>query len=725
MKRGSIQQAGPSLLIAVLVVIWLVFQSSAAHARVDDTPKPIPTDATVRTQADYDKTAQALMDRTLISTFRERHEGNDPWYDEAIQFIHDEDAWAQNDRTAGSAWTFFDRIANLTKAGCTDPLFYYRAGRVYETMSGTLKGKALAIDMWRKVIDNKAEGYSSLLLGRAASKLQAAVDGTDEKTLYAKIAQDAYLEALAGNVFLPEDGTYLCVLFRPLITSPVPVDVAATFMDRLAAIPGVSESVLETCRGIQSKDLAWRARGSGTIDTVTAKGYQEFQQKLLVAREQFTKAWNADPSNPIAPSDMIVVAMALSADSGESPRLWFDRAVSAVMDWPDAYNNYQLCLEPKWGGSYRALIEFGIECAETRRYDTVVPGRLSEVVLLVRLLRGDSDWIRNEELYGRLRESLQGISDQYPVKESLKSYRSRLLGFAWFNRDFATARKMMDILSEDYYTNTFSDLGGDYLRCLEEIVQNSSPGAIDAEAGEFALNNRDYETAMKKFQDALAASEGDVQASALFRSRIAQANFLSAFGKGEWTSVQFAEGMPGWRIKNGDWIANPDGSVRGQIEAKAKAGNLRSAAEMYCASALGSKYEVDLEIDLSASDARANKRLTTARFYVCATDPLRRPIDSMRITIPLRAKGEAEMAAGLQTSNFPIAATDKPRHVNLKVWDDQIVVTIDDSTLYAGYRQPTGGEAPGEYFGLGVPREPVQFSKLRIRTLLEKPTELK
>src|SRR5262249_44148578 len=70
--------------------------------------------------------------------------------------------------------------------------------------------------------------------------------------------------------------------------------------------------------------LAWRARGGGYSDTVTAQGWQGFKDHLTEARTALTKAWKLHPERVLAPARMIYVSL---GDSGiDEMRTWFDRA---------------------------------------------------------------------------------------------------------------------------------------------------------------------------------------------------------------------------------------------------------------------------------------------------------------------------------------------------------------------------------------------------------------
>lgn len=119
--------------------------------------------------------------------------------------------------------------------------------------------------------------------------------------------------------------------------------------------------------------LAWKIRGAGFANTVSAEGWKGFEEHLVKAREALGKAWKLMPSRPEAASLMIKVAMGGHA-KGDTARLWFDRAVAAQCDYPEAYNSLIYSLTPRWGGSNAEMLAFAIACQKTGRYDTEIPG---------------------------------------------------------------------------------------------------------------------------------------------------------------------------------------------------------------------------------------------------------------------------------------------------------------------------------------------------------------
>jgi hypothetical protein len=137
----------------------------------------------------------------------------------------------------------------------------------------------------------------------------------------------------------------------------------------MAKNPWLSEMIM----GEWEITEAWMDRGNGWSKEVTKEGWEGFVRHIGKARAHLFKAYTLRPEFPEASSRMIMVAMAGGAPEGESTRLWFERAREAQFDNAEAYENYLLSSRARWGGSNDRLLAFGVECGETKRFDTAVP----------------------------------------------------------------------------------------------------------------------------------------------------------------------------------------------------------------------------------------------------------------------------------------------------------------------------------------------------------------
>ncbi|MEM8678440.1 MAG: hypothetical protein AAGF97_03695 [Planctomycetota bacterium] len=121
--------------------------------------------------------------------------------------------------------------------------------------------------------------------------------------------------------------------------------------------------------GRYHRDLAWQVRGDGDATTVD---WPQVERQLVQAAEHFRVAYRAAPSMPEAAAQLIMITAALG-DDPDAPRTWFERSVTAQVDYGPAYQEYVAALRPPQGGSLDQLQAFGEACRDTGRFDTDIP----------------------------------------------------------------------------------------------------------------------------------------------------------------------------------------------------------------------------------------------------------------------------------------------------------------------------------------------------------------
>ena len=92
------------------------------------------------------------------------------------------------------------------------------------------------------------------------------------------------------------------------------------------------EVVVKVVEGDRQVRLAWRARGGGYANEVSSQGWKDFMKCSAEARAAYAEAWKLRPDWPLAPAQMVYVAMG-EGELGDM-RLWFDRATAAQIDEP-------------------------------------------------------------------------------------------------------------------------------------------------------------------------------------------------------------------------------------------------------------------------------------------------------------------------------------------------------------------------------------------------------
>jgi hypothetical protein len=118
-------------------------------------------------------------------------------------------------------------------------------------------------------------------------------------------------------------------------------------------------------------DFAWDARGGDVAANVTPEGWKGFYQRLGVAEQALTRAYQIDPEDPDAATWMLKVVLGQGGD--RKMETWFRRAMAADPDNYDACTRKLYYLEPKWHGSADAQIAFGKECRRTENWRGRIP----------------------------------------------------------------------------------------------------------------------------------------------------------------------------------------------------------------------------------------------------------------------------------------------------------------------------------------------------------------
>jgi hypothetical protein len=116
---------------------------------------------------------------------------------------------------------------------------------------------------------------------------------------------------------------------------------------------------------------AWKVRGDGWSNSVSDQQRAEFKRLLGEGVTPLTEAWRLHPDYPEAAN--LMIEDSLGGAGLAAMRTWFDRALSAQIDHPGAWNKMRWGLRPRWYGSRPAELALGKAAVNTGRFDTDVP----------------------------------------------------------------------------------------------------------------------------------------------------------------------------------------------------------------------------------------------------------------------------------------------------------------------------------------------------------------
>jgi len=490
-------------------------------------------------------------------------------------------------------------------------------------------------------------------------------------------------------------------------------DHGLQLFDRLARIGHLDACTIRTGLGMVESSLAWRARGSGYSHTVSPKAWDTFGHHMKNAAIHLRHAHSLDPSRPEAATRMIAVTAASRGSDPDSPREWFDRAVAAQFDWHSAYGTYLNYIQPRWGGSYREMINFARECLETERFDTRVPLYVIGVAqAAIQDAGGDHSIIQRLDLFPLLRDALEGMMAE-PKNDKYRHYhQTLLLTSAWAAGHYDYAKPLLEDLPNTSSTqDAWKRLYAQRSTVIDDVRLFSSEFAEGIRKGDELLHQQDYVAAIDLYGSFEAPD--DPQLQRLLRERLTLAQQAQQFETGEWVDLMFEESLPGWQVELSTWRGRGDhvimnqGYYRAMLISKIKPGRM---------------WEMHVDMEFRSRSVHANAAIL---FNVA------RNLDGPYAHIVNLAPNLNEMNIGFMRTgymydSYEIDPAGRTRfNVQVIRWGDEISVIVDDQSIYTGKLKYGDNYPPGNQIGLGSAAEwttvPSRFRNVRIRKLSVKP----
>jgi hypothetical protein len=263
-----------------------------------------------------------------------------------------------------------DSAQEAVQAGCNDPMIHY----LYCRFAPEFSSKPLEDrqnEFQKMAQDLEVSGYSPLLKFYANDRTAQVLWQNRDRALWGETSQfrraamNDLTTALQDKTMPVEDmGDALGRLLDTIWDSDVEMTDADNQLEGPLFKNWPNSSAAYFIKGRFHYSFAWRARGNGNGNEVTAEGWQGFNKELAVAEKAFRKAWELNPKDPRIPAEMIEMAVSQQKDRKEM-ELWFQRAMQLDT------NNYTACLHklrylnPKWYGSCEDMLAFGHECVSS------------------------------------------------------------------------------------------------------------------------------------------------------------------------------------------------------------------------------------------------------------------------------------------------------------------------------------------------------------------------
>ncbi|NUQ61052.1 MAG: hypothetical protein HUU20_01090 [Pirellulales bacterium] len=463
----------------------------------------------------------------------------------------------------------------LFQQGCRDPLLktYYgkavcSARDCYEAAPALTE----ALNTW------KPSGYPGefrrLGVFTLFSEMKASSRGSDWGRLRNEAASLAAIR-VADATISPEMRRVLLYELMPLAGTGCGGnwEDAAAVHEACSKQPSADPWIVHMLAGRAYVARAWHHRGGDWARNVTPEGWRLFGEYLEKAAGEFTEALKLHPECPEAATWMIVVAAA--GESGQTPQAWFDKAVAGEIDYIPAYDNLRWALRPRWGGSHDALYRFGCRCADTRRYDTMVPFVLLQAINDIdeELAYNCEVW-RREGVYARVKEMLDAMaSDPSRTDGGIRPGRSSVMSVhvAMAERagQYDEARRLLDELGDRFDREIFDLWCGHPQYLLAGIYAFTGKGSQAITKAWQTLNEAPKpcsDSVLRQiqslFQNALAADDNE-WSKEYCRVWVAELDGRLGFAAGKPWERKFDPKLLCWWMTDGTWSRESEDSAIG------------------------------------------------------------------------------------------------------------------------------------------------------------------
>jgi hypothetical protein len=543
------------------------------------------------TEAVVRKRGRAFRVRQYVEGYRKNGQHGAAWDSEAAQLM---ESWITANyggpTNLPSPQTLSDKLAAL--AGCNDPLvltvaaanaveLHEKLRRLERAVTGFEQSRYQAYPKFYAAVTLAADlGSQSLRvrpLDQAAARYfnQAFTDGSfqpgDEEEL-AEILVNGWAHSFFGR-----NGAAVCQAAR-----------------KAKGYPWLA-LVLE---GEQEINEAWKARGTGWADSVSNRGWQDFADHLAKARTALSQAWKQQPGRPLAPTRMITVAM--GGTGAEEMRTWFDRAVEAQIDYPQAWSQMRWGLRPRWHGSEEAMLALGIRAVDTKRFDTDVPRKLMDFISDV---EAELEQPPGEHIYGRsdvwphLKEMYEGYVAEPSLKPWQDGWRSCYAAVAYLAGEYETAREQLEAVNWKPAREKLTAWGTDLSLMPLKVAALTGKSGEQVSRAESKYSEGDLAAPAKLYAELSSAPETDERTREYSRCRLAALKQEQQLAKGEWIDLLPAdEKDPNWEFAGDKVRRLADGAV--EVESGVRGHGF------YCRTRVGPEFEVTGEFELAHSSTK-------------------------------------------------------------------------------------------------------------------------
>jgi hypothetical protein len=696
------------------------------------------------TQREFCRKRLEFILRLTRDVYRREGKTNPVWDDAAVKFLETMaastafgDSSFLRDGKLPAATDLREQAEALRKLGCEDPLVLTGCLR-------TLPNKSYH-DLDRQVrpalnmLEVMQRGpYPPLQVAEAAAQTLRVCELLPQPDQgVKKVLADQILAAFSAKEFPGMDRRFVLLGARQLLLSfPPTIQFGHDSQGGIFIKPVSPNEFYDRLRDDKNADRWLSCMILGTMERDCGIQLAHPDQSLLnigirpsdprqrweAARRYFTEAWKLHPEFPEAATEMAALAGAGGCE-GETPRLWFNRAVAAQFDWLPAYD--VLRTEAIKTGKADAVFVLGRECLQSSRYDTLVPYQyLSYLKTIASLTHSPAIWQRpgvDDELRrmfrGYEKDACNGQAAVFACDEACCAY---------LNGRLNDARQAFDKLGDVVDLKTIASYGIDAESMFGQTFAGTGPLKTSFVAMQKAAAAGNSAEAAKLCRDMLAKIDKKNKARPYLRNRSAALNIEAQLAGGDWVNIQPDADLAGWTAARGEWSVDAQGGLIGRLDIRGQDPRDRRGMTLLCRARVGTRFELRGHAEIiEPNDKFAGYGAIVAyaypgNYWECFFYRV-----SASICCSLHHNPHHRPAASKPSDDFRII-----------VYDDQVATAIgkprepDELPFFLDLEHdPPTATTP---FGVGADRgrldgPPVcmRFTELKLRRLSAPPTKMK
>ena len=562
--------------LSLQLILILLLLAGVAQAK-------LPADKDLPTNDQFVQKLLPLLKATGSDIYSKTGHRDPKWDEAAVRFLDDCDLENFRATSAPSLQDLLPRGKELLDLGCHDPLVLFDYSRILKGL-----GFSYADPLFRAGNTIAKFGYPPLRQAWVYRRVGVNLAGDHGRDGMKKFM--SVLPAVLDDPALRQDRRVLSQILSNLLQ-----ELDRDDCRRIASLtdgrPGFDPVVAKQLDALAHIREGWAARGGGWANTVTPEGWKALAEHHAQARKLLTEAWQADPTIPEIPAAMLSVCLT-DGNRGEE-RLWLERTLKARFDYLPAYGSILNSLLPRWGGSREQLIDFGMECYQTGRYDTEVP--LMLITALYSTLAddyGDTTPWGAPGIFEAVSDCLNQLASHKNHAIRADSYRSTLAAFAARIGRWPEARKQLEMLGDHVDLSSIHALKFQPDSLRGRVYAYTGPQAKTALAASKAYIDGQFDEAVRLYTQAAKGQQDNLHATNFLYSAAQAIRWQQEFDAGKSVALSADLDLTGWETIAGQWSVDEGALVCQVVEPSA-------VAHLDCLVNVGENYEFQADVQVA------------------------------------------------------------------------------------------------------------------------------